>query len=355
MSLTPSSTSPLNRANSIHRLKPKILHIVGDKKMGGVKSTMTGLINSEARTAFNFSAFSIVNEHPLIQTLKLRPEVIICHHPCRLKVFPHFVLLKQFNPQAKIIIHEHGYSQGYETYNISSQSRFHGMLRLFYGLADHVVAISHAQGEWMQKYHLVTPEKLTVIHQCPPLHKFLTVKAKPRGKVFVLGAYGRFCFHKGFDVLLRALKLLPNLPLKLYLGGEGPQEVELKEIAANSESVEFLGRIDDVPGFLQNCDAVVIPSRWEPWGNVCLEAKAAARPVIASGVDGLTEQINDNCGLLVPPDDPEALAKAVEYTASLSAIELQNWGNYGRELVKQNWEQYIDSWQDLLLKVLQKK
>ncbi|NJL40027.1 MAG: glycosyltransferase family 4 protein [Leptolyngbyaceae cyanobacterium SM1_4_3] len=343
--ITPAKPVALNRTN------PKILHIVGDHKMGGVKSTLGGLVNSELANDFDFSVASIASDPTLRENWRSQPDLIVCHHPLRFKVLPHLLLLKWLNPHAKVLVHEHGYSQGYETYNVKAIARFHTMLKIFYGLADQVAAISQAQGNWMLKHHLVAPEKLKVITQCPPLQHFFEVLPKPIGKPLVLAAYGRFCEHKGFDVLINALKQIPHLPVQLKLAGEGLLTAELKQLAEGLPHVEFVGRVDNVPQFLQACDAVVIPSRWEAWGNVCLEAKAAARPVIASDVDGLTEQVQ-NCGLLVPPDDPAKLAEAIAHLVSLPAEQLQTWGRNGRNAVQGSNERYLAEWKTLFQEVL---
>lgn len=346
---TPSISRQSRKQTTI--TKPKVLHIVGDRKMGGVKSTLSGFISSFLGNQFEFSVLSIATDQPLLKSLRLRPDVIICHHPCRFKVLPVLVLLRLFHPQAKILIHEHGYSQGYETFSIASPARFHWMLKCFYGLADSVVAISQAQAAWMQTHHLVSSAKLAMIRQSTPLETFFKVPAKPRGKTLVMVAYGRFCEQKGFDVLIRAMRQLQDLPVKLRLGGEGQQEAELRQLAQGLENVEFCGRIGDVPEFLKNCDLVVIPSRWEPWGNVCQEAKAAGRPVIASDVDGLPEQVQDK-GLLVPVNDPEQLAAAIRAFLELPPSQVEDWINQGRESVRGNHDRYYQEWQTLLQSIL---
>lgn len=350
MTKTPVSTPTLQAPTQESLNKTKVLHIVKDRKVGGVKSTLYGLINSDLAKEFDFTVLTNGIDKPVFRSLNLRPDIIICHQPFRFKEIPGLVLLRLFNPTAKILIHEHGYSEGYEPFNVPSLSRFHLMLKLSYKLANRVVAISKAQAEWMLKNHLVAPEKLTVINQCPPLDKFSSVTPKPKGTPLVLAAYGRFCLQKGFDILLKALKELSDVPVKLYLGGEGVQEAELKQLAQGLDNVEFCGRVDDVPSFLQACDVVVIPSRWEPWGNVCLEAKAAGRPVIASDVDGLTEQV-ENCGVLVAPNNPEQLALAIKNLVSLSPTQLDAWGSNGREAVQGKWQQYVIEWKNLLRKV----
>jgi glycosyltransferase involved in cell wall biosynthesis len=251
------------------------------------------------------------------------------------------------NPQAKIIIHEHGYSEGYVRCNGTSGGRFYQMLRGCYGIADGVVAISQAQADWILEHRLTTAAKLTLIRQCPPLQGFFQVPAKLPARPLVLGAYGRFCPQKGFAVLLRAMQQITHLPIQLHLGGTGDLEGEMHQMAAQLTRVEWVGRVDDVPAFLQGCDGVVIPSLWEPWGNVCLEAKAAGRPVIASRVDGLIEQA-EGFGLLVPPQDPTALAEAMTQLLQFPPEQLQNWGTKGRAAVAGSWETYIAAWGDFL-------
>jgi glycosyltransferase involved in cell wall biosynthesis len=332
--------------------KPKVLHIIRDKKVGGVKSTLFGLVNSHLSEDFDFTVLVADIDQPAWWSWRAKPEVVIWHHPCRFMELPRLALLKLLNPVGKIIIHEHGYSQGYEQFNVKAKGRFHWMLRLFFAQVDRVVAISQAQGDWMLQHHLVDPKKLTMITQCPPLERFFAVPSRSiapptAAQPLKLAAYGRFCFHKGFDLLLQALRLIPDLPIKVYLAGEGEQEAELKQLAQGLNTVEFVGRVDDVPGFLQKCDGVIIPSRWEPWGNVCIESKAAGKPVIVCSVDGLTEQVQD-CGLLVEPNSPEQLAAAIANFVQQSPEQLMTWGENGRRSVENSDQRYFAAWQKFL-------
>ena len=91
----------------------------------------------------------------------------------------------------------------------------------------------------------------------------------------------------------------------------------------------------------------VIPSRWEPWGNVCLEARAAGKPIIASAVDGLSEQIQ-NFGLLVPPGNSVALAKAIQELVNLPTDKLIAMGEQGKTSAINAWETYLSNWEKLL-------
>ena len=98
-----------------------------------------------------------------------------------------------------------------------------------------------------------------------------------------LVALGRLHANKGFDVLLRALALLPGAHLSL--AGEGPERAALEGLAAElgvAGRVAFLGWRRDTGALLAGCDVFVCPSRHEPLGNVVLEAWSAARPVVAA-------------------------------------------------------------------------
>jgi glycosyltransferase involved in cell wall biosynthesis len=147
------------------------------------------------------------------------------------------------------------------------------------------------------------------------------------------------------------MQRVPSNQVQLLLGGYGSDETMLKQIAQGLGNIKFLGTIRDVPAFLSQCDVVVIPSRWEPWGNVCLEAKAAGKPVIVTAADGLVEQI-EACGLVVPVEDPEALAKAIIQVASLSDTTLANWGQSGRRAVSSAGSKYVEAWESILWEVL---
>lgn len=133
----------------------------------------------------------------------------------------------------------------------------------------------------------------------------------------LLGTIGRLHPQKGVDVLLRALSALPReFPdLKTLIVGEGPARPELERLAAQlgvSQKVIFTGLRRDIPDILAALDLLVLPSRWEGMPNVVLEAMAAGTPVVATAVGAVPELVIDGeTGLLVPPEDPAALAQCL--------------------------------------------
>ena len=115
------------------------------------------------------------------------------------------------------------------------------------------------------------------------------------------------------------LFLIPLLALYeggvLWLGGEGPEEAALKQVAqrhAVADRVRFLGWRRDVAALMAAADVFVCPSRHEPLGNVVLEAWAHRLPVVATATAGPAALIEDGeSGMLVPAEDADALARAV--------------------------------------------
>lgn len=132
-------------------------------------------------------------------------------------------------------------------------------------------------------------------------------------------AAGRMAPQKGFDVLLRAFAALAATDdrAELVIVGGGSQRAELEALAAElgvADRVEMPGpaRHADMPGVFASASVVAIPSRFEGMPLVALEAGLAARPVVATPVQGLGEVVVDGeTGLLVPPEDPAALAAAL--------------------------------------------
>jgi glycosyltransferase involved in cell wall biosynthesis len=126
-------------------------------------------------------------------------------------------------------------------------------------------------------------------------------------------AMGRLHPNKGFDVLLRAIALLPRG--HLYLAGAGPEEAALRALAAElgiADRVSFLGWRRDIGALLAAADMFICSSRHEPLGNIVLEAWSAAKPVIAAAAQGPSELISDGAdGLLVAREDAPALAAAI--------------------------------------------
>ena len=129
----------------------------------------------------------------------------------------------------------------------------------------------------------------------------------------LLLAMGRLHPAKGLDVLINAM---PNVPkAHLWIAGEGPLRKELATLSHSlglEDRVKFIGWQTDRTALLKAADVCVFPSRYEPLGNVMLEAWAHGVPLVAAASNGPSELMHDQQGgLLVPIDDADAIATAV--------------------------------------------
>lgn len=134
-----------------------------------------------------------------------------------------------------------------------------------------------------------------------------------RDEILVVAA-GRLSHEKGFDVLIRAAATLRmNRPESRFaVAGEGPDRAVLAGPAATT-GVRLLGLRSDVPRLFAAADLAVLPSRSEGLPLAALEAAAAGRAVVAADVGAMREVVAPGrTGLLVSPDDPAALALALE-------------------------------------------
>lgn len=125
--------------------------------------------------------------------------------------------------------------------------------------------------------------------------------------------------EKNHETLIAAAaRLATSCPnLRYQIVGEGSRRPVLERLAAKhgvDHLVTFLGHREDVPALLAAADIFVLPSRSEAFPNSAIEAMAAGLPVVASAVGGLLDLIETGrTGILVPPSDPEPLARAIRF------------------------------------------
>lgn len=152
---------------------------------------------------------------------------------------------------------------------------------------------------------------------------------------------GRFNEQKDYPNLFRAIVLLkdkvPNLKFKFSIVGDGELRSELEELIKGlhiSNCVELLGKRSDIPDLLNAADFFVLPSKHEGLPTVVIEAMACGTFVIATDCGGSAEIMGDT-GLLVPPQDSEALAKAIEKAVSKTPLEIQENNLKARQRVEE--------------------
>jgi glycosyltransferase involved in cell wall biosynthesis len=184
--------------------------------------------------------------------------------------------------------------------------------------ADWIVACSRATLEHLCDLAPEIRPRASVVYNGMPARR--APAGPPPADPPRLVCLGRLHEETGFDVALAAAdRLAARRPrLEIVIGGEGPARADLEALAGTGRlagRVSFPGWIapDAVHAFLASASVVPVPSIHEGFGLVALEAALAARPVVASRVEGIPEVVVDGeTGLLVPPGDPDALAAAIE-------------------------------------------
>lgn len=148
------------------------------------------------------------------------------------------------------------------------------------------------------------------VEEAVPLER-ASLGTPPDAKVLLI--LSRLHEVKGIDIALRALVGLPDC--HLWIAGSGPEEAALKALAAElgvAERVKFLGWRTDRGALLRACDVCLLPSRYESFGTVILDAWSTKTPLIACASNGPRATIlNRENGMLVPVDDVPALTGAI--------------------------------------------
>jgi len=166
---------------------------------------------------------------------------------------------------------------------------------------------------------------------------------------------GRLVHQKGLDLALMALGDLKDLPWSWRIAGDGPQRGYLQDTLAREglvDRVQFLGwtRSEDLVKEYQSATLFIFPSRHEGMPNALLEAMASGLPVIASRIAGNEELVIDGeTGVLVPPDDPDALRESLRSLLSDSK-KREHMGSAARARAaeKYGWAAAAAAYQEIL-------
>ncbi len=222
--------------------------------------------------------------------------------------------------------------------------------RLSARLAAHVAVSEHSARE-VEAYAGLPSGSVQVVHNGVP---DLGPVEPTHHDGIVLVAVGRLNAQKGFDILLQALRRLAGV--RLVIAGGGEEHDALKRQAARlgvSDRLQITGWTDHVRDVLSQGDIFVLPSRSEGFPLAIIEAMLAGLPVVASRVGGVPESVRDGeTGILVPKDDPERLASALQRLIDDPDLRV-SMGRRGRLVATQFTDErmagaYLDLWQQLV-------
>jgi len=225
-------------------------------------------------------------------------------------------------------------------------------LKYYHG-APHMIVNAPDIGRWLQDAG-VAPANITFI----PNFAEIDADAAPVPRAaldtpedaFVFLSLARLHPNKAIDTLLSAFADVPDACL--WIAGDGPEASSLKRQAIDlglMDRVRFLGWRDDRWSLLTSADAVVFPSRHEPFGNSFMQAWAAEKPLVTTASQGPSYYAQDKKdALVVPVDDIPALAGAMNL--------IKNDANLRRGLALAGHEKYmqvfdkqsiLEQWQDV--------
>lgn len=319
--------------------KIKILYVITSLGLGGAERLLLSYISILDQKKYEFFVCSL-REKPddLLAQISNYAEITNLKVKNRFNPIVIYSLLKLFRWIKPDIIHTHLFQPRFYTtvahlfyrrsilithkHNNVTPSKHNifllaEMLSIFFN--KKVIAISEAVKTTLRRFEFVPAKKIFVLHNGFDYQKFYKVanpRAENNGKI-IIGTVCRLERQKGLIYLLSALKIVliryPNVHLEII--GEGSLMQKLKDFSDKlriSNSVTFFGKFADVIPFYRRMNIFVLPSVYEGFGIVLLEAMAAGIPVIATSVHGIKEVVVDGeSGILIPPKNPDAIAGAI--------------------------------------------
>jgi glycosyltransferase involved in cell wall biosynthesis len=323
----------------------RILHAIAPGPYGGAESLIRILVRAQQDAGHDASVAALVDpgeeeRHPFVVALReqrcaaiglgvrprgylrelrvfaalcerLRPEIVHAHGPRAVVIDG--AMARRVG--TRLVSTVHGITGGDLRQRIYERLMFAALRRY-----DAVVAVSGAIAKILDA-HGLAPPRLSVIPNAfratlPALRRsearrILGLSAE----TFALGWVGRFVPEKGADVMLAALRHLRSDEWQAVLIGDGPEREAIGGAARGaglSRLVSMPGAIPDASRLLCAFDVFVLSSRTEGTPMALLEAMAARVPIVATAVGGVPELIRGGEGLLVPANDPRALARAID-------------------------------------------
>ena len=333
--------------------RPLIAHVVHRFDVGGLENGVVNLINRLPAGDFRHAVVALT-EITAFRDRVARDDVTF--HPIGkgdghgFKVYP--ALYRLFRALRPAIVHTrnlaaleatvpaaiagvpvriHG-EHGWDVADLVGSSRKYRLLRRIYRPFVHrYVALSQGLESYLIDAVGVPPARVARICNGVDTARFAPARDGARAPIagspfnhpdlWVVGTVGRLQHVKDPVTLarafVRALALVPGAAqrMRLAIVGDGALRAEVEDVLAKARAAHLAwlpGERADVPACLRGLDCFVLPSRAEGISNTILEAMATGLPVIATNVGGNPELIEEGVtGVLVPPEDPEALAREI--------------------------------------------
>jgi glycosyltransferase involved in cell wall biosynthesis len=358
-------------------MKERLAFFLPDLSDGGAERTMLNLAEGIAARGYSVDLVLVRAEGPYLNEVSDLIRLVSLNAPRVLGSGPALVrYLRRERPIAMLsILHANiialwarrlaGIPQRVilcEQNNLSSVAggendpRWHLFPRLakwFYPWADGIVAVSTGVADDLAQLIKIPRERIRVIYN-PIVTPALFEKASSSldhpwfqgGEPPVILAVGRLTAQKGFDVLIQAFaQVRKNCPARLVILGEGEERSALEALVRElklEQDVGMPGFVNPYP-YMAHAAAFVLSSRWEGLPTVLVEAMSLGMPIIATDCPSGPREIlmDGKYGVLVPVDNPFALAAAIETTLTNTVLRppKESWAPFALDSIV---DQYIN-------------
>lgn len=193
---------------------------------------------------------------------------------------------------------------------------------------------------------LFPKDKIHVIYNGINLEEFDKQEGAPvyqkQDDELILATAGRLSVQKGHDLLFKVLRKFKTtgIHFRLLLAGDGEMKEEIIQMAQEMgvlENVTFLGFVDNIKPLLDQCDIFLLPSKWEGFGYVLVEAMACRKPIVAFHASSNPEVVADGeTGFLIKDFNTDAFAEMIFLLANNPTMRLQ-MGERGRKRVEEKF------------------
>jgi glycosyltransferase involved in cell wall biosynthesis len=221
--------------------------------------------------------------------------------------------------------------------------------------ADKIITVSEAIDNQLISVSPGIRNKITTIPNLIDTDFFTLPEKKRNREPFIIISFGILEYVKGFDILIRAFAELMKRhegEFFLRIGGRGTKYRKLRKLAKElgiGDRVSLHGYVprEEVKREMQLANLFVLPSRFEAFGVVLIEAMATGCPVISTYSGGPEYIVKESDGILVEPEDVGALVKAMSFIYENyedydpEAIRQDVENNYTKEIIRDKYHQII--------------
>lgn len=242
---------------------------------------------------------------------------------------------KQFSVPYVITEHRSRFIYNTEEAKKLLPEKYYPLLKKALKNASLISCVSPALSTKLIDIEASVKDKLRIIPNTVNTDDFKLTNIESPKNVFIWFALGKLNPVKGFDILLHAMHHVikkTEKKISLRIGGDGPEYKNLLRLRKSlnlEKNVVFLGKLprNEVINEMQKAHAFVLPSRFEAFGVVYIEALACGLPVIGTDAGGQTSIINKQNGYIAEPENPESLTCAM--------LELmKNYSNFNKKEIR---------------------